>query len=71
MSVPFLGTYRVPMVTGLGDRQEYTRRDTPLTWRDDPIVAATQTAYLPDLPSSLSEGWIRVEQVDPGTGGPP
>ena len=62
---------RLPMVTGLGDRQEYTRRDTPLTWRDDPIVAATQTAYLPDLPSSLSEGWIRVEQVDPGTGGPP
>ena len=58
---------RLPMVTGLGDRQEYTRRDTPITWRDDPIVAATQTAYLPDLPSALSEGWIRVQQVEPGT----
>jgi hypothetical protein len=56
---------RLPMVTGLGDRQTFTRRDTPQTWRDDPIVAATQAAYLPDLPSTLQEGWIRVLQVEP------
>ena len=31
-----------------------------------PVVgaAATQTAYLPEQPSTLQEGWIRVEQVD-------
>jgi hypothetical protein len=52
---------RLPMVTGLGERQAFTRRDTPLTWRDDPISAATQTAYLPEQPSTLQEGWIRVE----------
>jgi len=57
---------RLPMITGLGDKQAFTRRDTPLTWRDDPIVAATQTAYLPDLPSTLEEGWIRIQQEPPG-----
>ena len=60
-------TVRLPMVTGLGDKQTWTRRDTPLTWRDDPIAAATQTAYLPEQPSMLQEGWIRVLQQDPGT----
>jgi hypothetical protein len=53
---------RLPMVTGLGDRQAFTHRDTPLTWRDDPIAAATQTAFLPEQPSLLREGWIRVQQ---------
>jgi hypothetical protein len=62
-------TVRLPMITGLGDKQAFTRRDTPLTWKDDPIVAATQTAYLPDLPTTLQEGWIRVQQDAPGTGG--
>jgi hypothetical protein len=55
---------RLPMITGLGDRQAFTRRDTPLTWRDDPIIAATQTAYLPELPSTMQEGWIRVQQAE-------
>lgn len=59
------GVVRLPMVTGLGDKQAFTRRDTPQTWRDDPIAAATQTAYLPELPSTLQEGWIRVQQVPP------
>ncbi len=62
-------TVRLPMITGLGDKQTFTRRDTPLTWKDDPIVAATQTAYLPDLPTTLQEGWIRVQQDAPGAGG--
>jgi hypothetical protein len=55
---------RLPMITGLGDRQTFTRRETPLTWRDDPIVAATQTAFLPEPPAGLQEGWIRVVQRD-------
>jgi hypothetical protein len=56
-------TIRLPLITGLGDGQTFTRRDTPLTWRDDAITAATQTAYLPEQPSNLQEGWIRVVQI--------
>jgi hypothetical protein len=51
---------RMPRVTGLGEKQAFTRRTTPLTWRDDPILAASQTALLPDDPAGLQEGWIRV-----------
>jgi hypothetical protein len=58
----------LPTVTGLGKKQVFTYRDTPLTWRDDPIVAATQTAYLPEQPSTFKEGWIRVEQRPPANG---
>lgn len=65
---------RLPMITGLGDHQVFTRRDAPLTWRDDPIVAATQTAYLPEEPSTMQDGWIRVQQAEgnspPGAGKP-
>ncbi len=58
---------RLPLVASLGDRQTFTRRTGPLTWRDDPIVAATQTALLPRLPHEAQEGWIRVL---PESGGP-
>jgi hypothetical protein len=57
---------RMPRVTGLGDKQVFTRRTTPVTWRDDPILAASQTALLPDDPSGLQEGWIRVVAAPPG-----
>jgi hypothetical protein len=57
-------TVRMPKVTGLGDKQEFTRRDTPLTWRDDPILAASQAALLPDEPAVVQEGWIRVSTED-------
>ncbi|MGZ8491023.1 MAG: hypothetical protein ACXWZS_02335 [Gemmatirosa sp.] len=56
---------RLPLVASLGDRQTFTRRTGPLTWRDDPIVAATQTALLPRLPHEAQEGWIRVLPKDP------
>jgi hypothetical protein len=55
---------RMPRVTGLGERQAFTRRTAPLTWRDDPILAASQTALLPDEPASLQEGWIRVQPAE-------
>ena len=42
-----------------------TRRDTPLTWKDDPILAATQTALLPDLPHEVQEGYIRIAPAPP------
>lgn len=56
---------RLPLVTLLGERQTFTRRTGPLTWRDDPIVAATQTAYLPRLPHEVQEGWVRVTPDQP------
>jgi hypothetical protein len=60
---------RLPLVSTLGDKQTFTRRTGPLTWRDDPIVAATQTAYLPRLPHEAQEGWVRVTPVDPNAAG--
>jgi hypothetical protein len=51
---------RLPKVSVFGARQVFTRRDTPATWRDDPILAATQTALLPDGPTSVQDGYIRV-----------
>ena len=51
---------RLPLVDLLGDKQTFTRRTGPLTWKDDPILAATETAYLPRLPHHAQEGWIRV-----------
>lgn len=71
------GGVRLPLVAALGDRQTLTTREGPLGWRDDPILAATQSAVLPDRTSTLREGWIRVtpESVDEtgpdGTGGTP
>jgi hypothetical protein len=69
---------RLPLVTLLGDKQTFTRRTGPLSWRDDPIVAATQSAYLPRLPHEAQEGWVRVTPGDSpeaaaeaGTEGPP
>jgi hypothetical protein len=56
---------RLPLVASLGDRQTFTRRTGPLTWRDDPIVAATQAALLPRLPHEAQEGWIRVLPEEP------
>ncbi len=57
---------RLPLVTLLGDKQTFTRRTGELAWRDDPIVAATQTAYLPLQPHEVQEGWVRVTPTDPG-----
>jgi hypothetical protein len=51
---------RLPLVSLLGENQTFTRRTGELTWRDDPILAATQTAYLPRLPHEVQEGWVRV-----------
>ena len=62
---------RLPLVSALGDRQTFTRRTGELTWKDDPILAATQTAYLPRAPHEVQEGWIRVsppEQTPPEGG---
>ena len=54
------GQVRLPKVSVFGKDQNFLWRDTPATWRTDAILAATQTALLPDTPAEFREGWIRV-----------
>lgn len=51
---------RLPKVSSFPKDQIWTRRSNPSTWKDDPILAATQTALLPELPSEIQEGYIRI-----------
>lgn len=51
---------RLPKISSFPKNQIFTRRDTPQSWKDDPILAATQTALLPDLPHEVQEGYIRI-----------
>ena len=60
---------RLPKISAFGKDQLWTRRDTPSTWKDDPILAATQTALLPDLPHQVEEGYIRIAPLIPGPAG--
>jgi hypothetical protein len=52
---------RLPRPTHLPTDQLWTRRTDPVTWRDDPIAAATQEALLPDTPAAFQEGYIRAD----------
>ncbi len=64
------GQVRLPKVSVFGQDQDFWWRDTPGSWRQDAILAATQTALLPDSPAEVREGWIRVRPTveDPGGG---
>jgi hypothetical protein len=66
------GEVRLPKVSVFGTNQDFWWRDTPATWRNDAILAATQTALLPKTPGELREGWIRVapDRQPPTEGGP-
>lgn len=55
---------RAPKPSVLPTEQVWTRRDTPVSWRDDPIEAATQFAHLPDTSHEAQEGYVRV-RLDP------
>jgi hypothetical protein len=57
-------TIRMPRVSSYDPEQVFTRRTGPETWRDDPIVAASQQALLPDVPAEAQEGYLRV-RLDP------
>ncbi|HSC90822.1 MAG TPA: hypothetical protein VLB86_04125 [Gaiellaceae bacterium] len=59
---------RLPKVSVFGQNQAFLWRDTPATWRTDAILAATQTALLPDTPAAFREGWVRVVP-EPAEGG--
>ena len=61
------GQVRLPKVSVFGKNQNFLWRDTPATWRTDAILAATQTALLPDTPAEFREGWIRVAPDVPET----
>ena len=60
----------LPLISAFPKDQLFTRRDTPITWKDDPILAATQTALLPDLPHEVQEGYIRVAPAPAPPAGP-
>ncbi|MEO8297312.1 MAG: hypothetical protein ABI574_05835 [Burkholderiales bacterium] len=57
---------RLPKISSFPKDQLFTRRDSPGTWKDDPILAATQEALLPDMPHEVQEGYIRIA---PDSGG--
>jgi len=59
------GQVRLPKVSVFGKDQNFLWRDTPASWRSDAILAATQTALLPDSPAEVREGWIRVAPTKP------
>lgn len=58
---------RLPKVASFPAEQLFTHRDTPSTWKDDPILAATQSALLPDTQPEVQEGWIRIAPNPPAT----
>ena len=66
------GQVRLPKISAFPKDQLFTRRDSAGTWKDDPILAATQEALLPDLPHEVQEGYIRIAPqgaTDTGAGG--
>jgi hypothetical protein len=56
---------RLPKVASFPAEQLFTHRDTPTSWKDDPILAATQSALLPDQAPEVQEGWIRIAPNPP------
>jgi hypothetical protein len=58
-------TIRLPKPSALPKEQVWTRRDTPTSWRDDPILAATQDALLPETAALVEEGYVRVHIEPP------
>ena len=59
---------RLPKPSVFGAKQVFTRRTTPAAWQDDPILAATQTALLPNGATSVQDGYIRVLPANGGDG---
>lgn len=60
---------RLPKIASFPADQLFTHRDTPTTWKDDPILAATQSALLPDTAPEIQEGWVRIDPNPPQQAG--
>ena len=54
----------MPKTSAIQGPQRWTRRDTPSTWRSDPIAAALSEAKLPTRPFAIHEGWITAGEAD-------
>ncbi len=61
---------RLPLIASFGPDQLWTRREGNYAWKDDPILAATQTALLPEMPATVEEGYIRIAPVKPADKAP-
>ena len=61
-----LDKVRLPLIASFGTEQLWTRRDSNFTWKNDPILAATQAALLPENPATVEEGYIRIAPVKGG-----
>lgn len=57
---------RLPLIASFGTEQVWTRREGNFAWKNDPILAATQTALLPEMPATVEEGYIRIAPVPSG-----
>lgn len=51
---------RLPLISTLREDQRWYRRDSTTTWRDDAILAASQSALMPETPKRIEEGYVRV-----------
>ncbi|MEU7576636.1 hypothetical protein AB0B50_03405 [Streptomyces sp. NPDC041068] len=54
------GTIRMPLMPAPDGDRLWTRRTAPLSWRDDPVVAASQQALLPEVSARAQEGCLRL-----------
>jgi hypothetical protein len=61
---------RLPKVASFPAEQLFTHRATPTSWKDDPILAATQSALLPDQAPEVQEGWVRIAPNPPAPNPP-
>jgi hypothetical protein len=50
---------RMPLAFGLPQEQLWSRRADAYSWRDDPILAATKEAALPEASATAQEGFVR------------
>ena len=60
---------RLPKIAAFGADQTWIRRNTPITWREDPILSATQAALLPEGRVRIEEGYIRIAPNTPEESG--
>lgn len=53
-------TIRMPLPAEIAGGWSWVRRVNVTTWKEDPVVKASQDALLPDVPAMLSEGWLKL-----------